>query len=49
MDRGGKIFNEEILFENLGKIRYMVSTTDVSLILTTDNPERKLSWVVPND
>ena len=49
LDRGGKIINEEILFENLGKIRNMVSTTNGSLILAIDSPEGKLSWVVPND
>ena len=49
LDIGGKIINEEILFENLGKIKNMVSTTDGSLILATDSPEGKLSWVVPND
>ena len=42
LDRGGKIINEEILFENLGKIRNMVSTTNGSLILETDSPEGKL-------
>ena len=49
LDRGGKIINEEILFENLGRIRNVVSAPDGSLILATDSPEGKLIRVVPND
>ena len=49
MDIGGKIINEEILFENLGRIRNVVSAPDGSLILATDSPEGKLIRVVPNN
>ena len=49
LDIGGKIINEEILFENLGRIRNVVSSPDGSLILATDSPEGKLIRVVPND
>ena len=49
LDRGGKTINEEILFENLGRIRNVVSAPDGSLILVTDSPEGKLIRVVPND
>ena len=42
MDIGGKIINEEILFENFGRIRNVVSAPDGSLILETDSPEGKL-------
>ena len=42
MDRGGKIINEEILFENLGRIRNVVNVPDGSLIFVTDSPEGKL-------
>ena len=51
LDRGGKIINEEILFENLGRIRNVVSAPDGSLILETDSPEGKLifGWCLTTD
>jgi glucose/arabinose dehydrogenase len=49
LDRGGKTINEEILLENLGRIRNVVSAPDGSLVLATDSRKGKLMRVVPNN